>query len=607
MASTASAPTGETARPAALDAATLCEAFQMTAAARADQVALRTMADGVTVTFGEYAQKVKQLAGALHALGVRPGDPVGFMLTNRPEFHLVDTGAMHLGAVPFSIYNTSSPEQIAFLLSDAGCRVMVVESAFLEQAQAAIDQAGVVEHLVVVDGPAPEGLTLSDLEAAEVPADFDFEASWRAVQSSDLLTLIYTSGTTGPPKGVQLTHANELAECRGIEAVAHPRPGGSVVSFLPHAHIADRGLSHYAQMVWGHTVTCCPDVTQVFAHVADSHPTFFGAVPRVWEKLKAALEAGIEAEPDEGRRAAIKGAIDVGLRKVRAELAGDPVPDDLWAAYERSEEVVFSAMRARLGLERSEWYMIGAAPCPLNVLEFFAAIGIPICEVWGMSETASIATLVPQDQLRLGTVGPPIPGVEITLAEDGEVLVRGETVMAGYRNQPEKTAETIDPEGWLHTGDIGQFDDAGFLKIVDRKKELIINAAGKNMSPANIEQQLKQSSPLIGQAVAIGDGRPYNVALIVLDPDASAAFASQHGLSDASPEAMSGAPAVLDEVTAGVLRANSHLSRVEQIKRFRVLPSDWPPAGDELTPTMKLKRKPIAAKYEGDIDGMYSG
>ena len=608
MASTVSAPAGAAARPAALDAATLCESFQTTAAARADQIALRTIAGGVEITFGEYAQRVRQLAGALHALGVRPGDTVGFMLTNRPEFHLLDTAAMHLGAVPFSIYNTSSPEQIAFLLSDAGCRVMAVEGAFLDRARVAIDDVGAVEHLVVVDGPAPErGLTLSELEAAEVPPDFDFEARWRSVTGSDLLTLIYTSGTTGPPKGVQLTHANELAECRGIDAVAHPRPGGSVVSFLPHAHIADRGLSHYAQMVWGHTVTCCPDVTQVFAHVADCHPTFFGAVPRVWEKLKAALEAGIEAEPDDGRRAAIRGAVDVGLRKVRAGLRGEPIPDDLEAAHAQAEEAVFSAMRARLGLDRSEWYMIGAAPCPLEVLEFFAAIGIPICEVWGMSETASIATMVPQDQLRLGTVGPPIPGVEVRLADDGEVLVRGETIMAGYRNQPEKTAETIDPDGWLHTGDIGSFDEAGFLKIVDRKKELIINAAGKNMSPANIEQQLKQGSPLIGQAVAIGDGRPYNVALIVLDPDASVAFAGQHGLSDASPEAMAAEPAVLDEVTVGVERANSHLSRVEQIKRFRVLPVDWAPAGDELTPTMKLRRKPIAEKYASEIDALYAG
>jgi long-chain acyl-CoA synthetase len=590
--------------PPALRAATMCEAFQITAAEKPDQVALRTIADGVSISFADYAERVRRLAAGFHALGVRRGDTVGFILTNRPEFHLLDTAAMHLGAAPFSIYNTSSAEQIAFLLSDAGNRVMVVEAQFLDRARAAIERTATVEHLVVVDAAAEGALTMAELEAADV-ADFDFEATWRAVRPEDILTLIYTSGTTGPPKGVQLTHANELAQCRGIDAVAHPRAHGSIMSFLPHAHIADRGLSHYGQMAWGHTVTCCPETTQVFAHVADCHPTFFGAVPRVWEKLKAALEAGIASEPDEARRAGAQRAIEVGLRKVRAEQAGDPVPEEVTSAYAQAEERVFAPMRARLGLERCEWYMIGAAPCPLEVLEFFAAIGIPICEVWGMSELTSIATLVPKDRLKLGTVGPAIPGVDVRLAEDGEVLVRGETVMLGYRNQQEKTAETIDAEGWLHTGDIGSFDDDGFLSIIDRKKELIINAAGKNMSPANIEAQLKQGSPLIGQAVAIGDRRPYNVALIVLDPDASAAFARQHGLADASPEAMSADPTVQTEVAAGVERANAHLSRVEQIKRFKILPVDWAPAGDELTPTMKLKRKPISEKYATEIQALY--
>ncbi len=591
-------------RPRALDAATMCEAFQLTAAERPDQVALRTIGDGISITFGEYAERVRRLAGGLHALGVRRGDTVACMLTNRPEFHLFDAAAMHLGATPFSIYNTSSAEQIAYLLSDAGNRLLIVEAAFLDRAREAIAQTEIVEHLIVLDARPEDAITIEELEAAS-PEGFDFEASWRAVEPEDLLTLIYTSGTTGPPKGVQLTHANELAECRGIDAVGHPRPGGSVVSFLPHAHIADRGLSHYGQMAWGHTITCCPEVTQVFAHVADSHPTFWGGVPRVWEKLKAALEAGIEAHPDEQTRAFTRGAIELGLDKVRAEQAGEPVAPALAEACERAEREVYSKIRARLGLERCEWYMIGAAPCPLEVLEFFAAIGIPICEVWGMSETASIAALVPPERLKLGTVGPPIPGVEIRLASDGEILVRGDTVMAGYRNQPEKTAETIDADGWLHTGDIGHVDADGYLKIIDRKKELIINAAGKNMSPANIEQQLKIGSPLIGQAIAIGDRRPYNVALIVLDPDACAAVASRHGLSDTSLEAMSRERVVLAEVAAGVDRANSHLSRVEQIKRFKVLPCDWPPAGDELTPTMKLKRKPIAAKYAAEIDVLY--
>jgi long-chain acyl-CoA synthetase len=591
--------------PAALSAATMCEAFQITAAECPDQVALRTIGGGTSITFAEYSDRVRRLAGALAALGVGRGDTVGLLLTNRPEFHLVDAAAMHLGATPFSLYNTSSPEQIGYLLGDAANRVLITELSLLDRAVAGTAQGGAVEHLIVVDGSPPQHLTLDELEASSRD-DFDFDAAWRSVRPEDVLTLIYTSGTTGPPKGVQLTHANELAQCRGIDAVGRPRPHGSVVSFLPHAHIADRGLSHYGQMAWGHTVTCCPEVTQVFAAVADAHPTFFGAVPRVWEKLQAALEAGIDSEPDEARRGATREAIGVGLECVRLEQSGEPVPDALAAARARAEAAVFSKIRARLGLDGAEWYMTGAAPSPLETLEFFAAIGMPICEVWGMSETASIATLNPPHGVRLGTVGPPIPGVEVRLAEDGEILVRGETVMVGYRNQPEKTAETIDAEGWLHTGDIGDFDAAGYLRIIDRKKELIINAAGKNMSPANIEQQLKQGSPLIGQAIAIGDRRPYNVALIVLDPDASAAFAHRHGLQDASPEVMAATPAVLDEVRAGVERANSHLSRVEQIKRWQVLPCDWPPAGDELTPTMKLKRRPIAEKYAAEIESLYA-
>jgi long-subunit acyl-CoA synthetase (AMP-forming) len=585
----------------------MCEAFQITVAERGEQVALRTIGDGTGITFAQYGERVRRIAGGLRALGVKPGDTVGFMLTNRPEFHLIDAAAMHLGATPFSIYNTSSPEQIAYLLGDAANAVFVVEAALLERAREAMSLGGGVEHLVVHDGAAAgDALSLDQLEFAEPGSEFDFDECHRLVKPDDVLTLIYTSGTTGPPKGVQLTHANELAECRGIEEVAHPRRGGSVVSYLPHAHIADRGLSHYAQMVWGHTITCCPDVTQVFAHVADCRPTFFGGVPRVWEKLMAAVEAGFDAEPNEDERDSLKRAIEAGIRKVRLKQAGETVPDELRETCERAEAAVFAPLRAKLGFERTEWYMIGAAPCSLGMLEFFAAIGIPICEVWGMSELTSIATLVPQDGLRLGTVGPPIPGVEIRIADDGEVLVRGETVMAGYRNQPERTAETIDAEGWLHTGDIGELDETEYLKIVDRKKELIITAGGKNMSPANIEQRLKEGSPLIGQAIAIGDARPFNVALIVLDPDASAAFAAQHGLADPSPQAMASEPAVLEEVTAGVARANSHLSRVEQIKRFRVLPRDWPPAGDELTPTMKLKRKPIATKYSEEIEALYS-
>jgi long-chain acyl-CoA synthetase len=585
----------------------MCEAFQLAAAERPDAVALRTISDGMSVSFGEYSERVRNLAGSFHALGVRHGDTVGFMLTNRPEFHLLDTAVMHLGGVPFSIYNSSSPEQIAYLLSDAGNRVLVVEAAFSDRAREAIAHSGSIEHLIVLDATPEDAITLAELEALTPDAGFDFDAIWRAVTPEDVLTLIYTSGTTGPPKGVQITHANELAQCRALyEATGWRSDEGSVISFLPNAHIADRGLVHYAQMIWGFTITTCPDPAQVFAHAVDARPTRFGSVPRMWEKLMASLQASFAAEADDARRSAVEQALALGLRKVRAEQRGETLSPEELDAYQLVDERIFSAVRAKLGFDRCEHYMIGAAPAPLEVFEFFAALGVAICEVWGMSELSCVATLMPADGLRFGTVGRPLPGVEVRIAQDGEVLVRGGIVMGGYRNQPGKTAETIDADGWLHTGDIGELDDDGYLKIIDRKKELIINASGKNMSPANIEQQLKAGSPLIGQVVAIGDGRPYNVALIVLDPDASATIAQRHGLPDASPEALAGEPSVLEEVSAGVARANTHLSRVEQIKRFRVLPCDWAPAGDELTPTMKLKRKPIAEKYAVEIAGLYT-
>jgi long-subunit acyl-CoA synthetase (AMP-forming) len=263
-----------------------------------------------------------------------------------------------------------------------------------------------------------------------------------------------------------------------------------------------------------------------------------------------------------------------------------------------------AAVREKIGLDQARVAFVGAAPCPLEVLQFFTDLGIPMCEVWGMSELTCVATCNPPDAIKLGTVGKPGPGVEVKLADDGELLARGPILMKGYRNDPEKTAEAIDADGWMHTGDIAEIDDDGYVKIVDRKKELIINAAGKNMSPANIEARLKTSSPLIGQACCIGDRRPYNVALLVLDPDVAAQWASENGV-DPDPAAMAADDGVQAEIARGVEEANGHLSRVEQIKRFAVLPADWLPGGDELTPTMKLKRKPIAEKYESEIEALY--
>jgi len=580
--------------PRALSASTMCEAFQITAEEWADSPALRLKDSDYEASFAEYAEAVRKRAAGLAALGVKRGDTVGFMLVNRPALHLTDCAAMHLGATCFSVYNTSSPEQVEYVVADARNTVLVTEQAFLDTVLAARERVESLEHVVVIDGEAPEGtISIEELEAMGDPG-FDFEVAWRAVEPEDVLCLIYTSGTTGPPKGVQLTHANMLGVWRAVDQIREVKPGGRGISFLPSAHIADRWAGLYAQMIYGNTVYCCPNPREMVAYSIEVKPTAWGGVPRIWEKLKAALEAGMAAEQDPDKRKAVEQAMEVGLRRADAYMDGG-VPDDLQAEWDRADEMVLSKVRGLLGLDEVESFVVGAAPTPPEVLRFFLALGIEICETWGLSETSAISTFNPPGRIRVGTVGPPIPGTEIKLAEDGEVMVRGPQVMAGYRNMPEKTAEALTEDGWLLTGDIGEFDEAGYLRIVDRKKELIINAAGKNMSPANIEAKLKAASTLIAQAVAIGDNRPYNVALIALDPETLAA-------RGASAED----PAVAEEIAKAVETANARLSRVEQIKRYEVLSREWLPGGEELTPTMKLKRRPIERKYEAEIEALYA-
>jgi long-subunit acyl-CoA synthetase (AMP-forming) len=347
-------------------------------------------------------------------------------------------------------------------------------------------------------------------------------------------------------------------------------------------------------MIYGSCVYCCPDPSQMVAYTIEVRPSFWGGVPRVWEKLKTALEAAMEGEADAAKREATARAMEIGRRRVAAHAAGE-VPPELQAEWEGADERVFAKVRELLGLDQVEHFVVGAAPTPPEVIEFFAAMGIEILEVWGMSELCSVATLNPPGAIRVGSVGPPLPNVELRLAEDGEVMVRGPIVMKGYRNMPERSAETVGEDGWLASGDIGELDEAGYLRIIDRKKELIINAGGKNMSPAAIEAKLKAASPLISQAVAIGDRRPYNVALLTLDAEYLAARGAEAG--DA---------AILAEVAEAVAAANGRLSRVEQIKRYRVLAGEWAPGGEELTPTMKLRRRPIERRYEAEIEALYA-
>ncbi|MBI5104569.1 MAG: AMP-binding protein [Solirubrobacterales bacterium] len=583
----------------AVDAATIAEAFRITASQRAAEVAVRTKGDAVSWTWAELREKVDALAGGLAALGVKRGDAVALMLSNRPEFHLADIAAMTVGATPFSIYMQYTPEQIQYVVQDAGARVIVTEPEFLDNVLEARKSLPDLEHVVVVDGEGREGTTA--IEDVMGRADgFDPEASVAALQPNDVLTLIYTSGTTGPPKGVQLSHRNLLSAVSAIEEMIDFPEGSRVISWLPSAHIAERAAHHYLPIVFGFQITSCPNPREVLGYLPEVRPQWFFAVPRIWEKLKSGLEGMLAA--DEGARK----AVEAGRRKVQLEQAGEEVPADLAAEVAAADEAYFSKWRAMLGLDQVLAINVGAAPTPVEVLEFFHAIGLPLAELWGMSETCGAGCVNPPDRIKIGTVGPPSPGVEVKLGEDGELLVRSEVVMLGYRNLPDKTAEALDDDGWLHTGDIAQIDEDGYVKIVDRKKEIIINAAGKNMSPANIEATVKSSSPLIGNAVVIGDAKPYNTALVVLDADFAPAWAQQRGIEDTSLESLAQRDDVRAAVEEAIEAANAKLARVEQIKKFTIVQGDWLPGGDELTPTMKLKRKPIAEKYGEQIATMYS-
>jgi len=582
--------------------ATMCEAFQRTASIDPDAVALRTPGDTQTMTWREYAAQVRKVAAGLAGLGVRRGDTVSLMMGNRIEFYPLEVGAQHVGATSFSVYNTLPAEQLTYLFGNAGTKVAICEEQYVDRIRAS---GAAIEHIVCIDGSPAGTISVDDLYAA-APADFDFESTWRAVQPDDVVTLIYTSGTTGNPKGVEMTHTNLLFEGYGLDAVLGIQFGDRITSFLPSAHIADRMTALYAQEMFGTQITVVSDGRAIAAALPDVRPTVWGAVPRVWEKLKAGIEFAVSHEEDDAKRQAMEWAMSVAAKRSAALLTGEPMSDEVAAEWAKADELVLSQLRERLGFGELRWALSGAAPIPKETLAFYSGIGIPLAELWGMSELSCAATVIHPREARLGAVGKLLPGLEGKIADDGEYLVRGPLVMKGYRKEPAKTAEAIDEYGWLHTGDICEVDADGYVRIVDRKKELIINAAGKNMSPANIENTILAACDMVGVMIAIGDGRPYNTALLVFDADSVGPYAAQHGLADASPEALAADPEVVARIAAGVAAGNAKLSRVEQIKRFRILPALWEPGGDEITLTMKLKRKPIMTKYAGEIEQLYS-
>ena len=570
---------------------TLCEAFQRTAAQFPDRVALRTADGGVEVTWRQYRDRVQSIATGLAGLGVGPGDTVALMMTNRPEFHLCDTAVLHTGATPFSIYNTNPPEMVSYLFDNAENRVVICEQQFLPVVSAAMASGGKVEHVICVDGSPERTIGLAELERRPSPG-FDFDQAWRSVQPDDVLTIVYTSGTTGPPKGVELTHTNFIENARITEEFGGMSFEDRAISYLPDAHAANRWFTHYQNLLYGVQISTLDDAKQILDALSSVRPTLFLGVPRVWIKAKAGLEAAV-AQERPLRRALAGWAFAAGRSPARGPLA------TLRRAL--ADRLVLSAVRARLGLDQARIAVTGAAPIPAEVHAFILGLGITLCEGYGMSECTAGATVHRPGDIRVGTVGTPLPGVEVRVAADGEILVRGDNVMRRYRKDPDKTAEAIDADGWLHTGDIGEFDADGHLRVIDRKKELIINAAGKNMSPTNIENAIAANTPLAGPVMAIGDARPYNTALITLDPDEVTKIHGSKTIAQLATDSR-----VHEAIDAGIKAANAQLSRVEQIKKFTVLPDVWEPGSPHLTPTGKLKRKPIVATYADVIEAMYS-
>ena len=578
-----------------------------------DALKWRTGGSWQALTWRQYREAVAEVTLGLRSLGFGPGQFALLWSRNRPEPLIADLAVLHARGCPVSLYNTLAPEQAAYIANHCEATVALVEDrgflARLEQVRAQLPHLRRVILLEGGPGPGEDWLVTWEAVRAAGRAEAErspgaFEESWRQVTPDELATLIYTSGTTGPPKGVMTPQRNVLWLAAANNRVLPPSTeGGRLISYLPLAHATGRTVDHWLTIVNGGTVYFCPDTSQLFQVAAEVRPTVFVGVPRVWEKLYAGLTAAIAADPDAGRRQAVERAIEVRRQVVRLRQQGQEPPADLVAAGERAAPVA-RAILARVGLEECEEAVTGAAPIDPAIIEFFQALGMSMTEGWGMTELTCAATITSLDRVRNGTVGYAYPGIEVRLAADGEVLVRGPIVMAGYYKDPEKTAEAIDGDGWMHTGDIGTIDADGYVKIVDRKKELIVTAGGKNLSPANVEHLLMQH-PLIGQACVVGDRRPYVTALLVLDTEMAPVWAKQHGIEAATAAELSRHPDVLAEVQRAVDAANEHLARVEQVRRLTVLPAEWTPGSGELTPTLKMRRRVIVERYDAEIEAMY--
>jgi long-chain acyl-CoA synthetase len=556
-----------------------------------------------TLTWQETREQALDMAAALVELGVATGDTVAIMASNRVEHFLADMAAVHAAATPMSIYNTLSAEQVAYIAGHARPTVVFLESDDHRARWArALEDVDSIRRVVMIDED------WEDLVAAG--------AAYRAAHGDELAartgeltpdspaTILYTSGTTGNPKGVVLTHHNVLYETISTQEQAGLTDPQVAVSYLPLAHIAERVLGLYGPQVLGSHMHAIGDPAELLGALGEVHPTGFFGVPRVWEKIKTGLSAKLAADPDPANRAMVERAMAAGLAWVEAQEVGGTMTPEVEEAYRRADEQVLGFLKLLLGLDQVAWAGSAAAPMPLDVAKFMAGLGLKVYDVYGMTETCGAVTANGPEAFKLGTVGRANPGMEIRLGDDGEILVRGPVNTPGYHRQDEATRALIDDDGWLHTGDIGVLDDDGFFSVVDRKKELIITSAGKNIAPSNIENYLKES-PLIGHAMAIGDGRSYVVALLTLDGEIAPLMAQQMGLEFTDLADLAEKAEIRALAQQAVDAANERLSRPEQIKSFELLPVEWTAESEELTPTLKLKRRVVHQKYADVVDRLY--